>query len=65
MDNIIPESQAVQALQTLDERWYRRTKLKGSRIDVLGGFVGTELFILDGTFMLRAANQRKPLETIL
>ena len=39
---------AEQALATIDGGWYRRTKLRGKRMDMLGGFVGTELFILEG-----------------
>lgn len=47
MDNTTMLS-AEQALAAIDESWYRRAKLRGKRRDMLGGFVGTESFLLEG-----------------
>jgi hypothetical protein len=39
---------AEQALVALDESWYTQAKLRSKRRDMLGAFVGTELFFLEG-----------------
>ena len=41
---------AKQALEHLDATWYTRVNRRGRRMDLIGDYAGSELFVLDGMY---------------
>jgi hypothetical protein len=40
---------AKQALEYIDAKWYTGVNRRGRRMDLIGDYAGSELFVLDGT----------------
>jgi hypothetical protein len=41
---------AKQALAYLDAKWYTGVNRRARRMDLIGDYAGSELFVLDGTY---------------
>ena len=43
------------AIRYIDEKWYRAVSRRGRWMDLIGDYAGSERFILDGEFVLKAS----------